>query len=47
MVDSKPRALQQVVDRYLQKHNDDPATSDRLRLALILSNTELPMNING
>ena len=30
----EPQALRQVVDRYLQKHNDDPATSDRLRLAL-------------
>ena len=43
----KPQDQRQVVDRYLQKHNDDPATSDRLRLALFLSNTELPMNING
>ncbi|KAJ1495030.1 P-loop containing dynein motor region D3-domain-containing protein [Baffinella frigidus] len=27
-------AAHEVVDRYLQRHNDDPATSDRLRLAL-------------
>ena len=40
----KPQGQRQVVDRYLQKHNDDPATSVRLRLALFLSTPEPPMN---
>ena len=41
---AKAHALRQVVDRYLQKHNDDPATSDRLRLALSRANPEPPTN---